>query len=39
MPLFAVEGGIDGIARVAQRGDELTVQVRIVFDDEKPQSR
>ena len=39
MPLLAVERGIDGIARIAQSGDELTIEVRIVFDDEKPQSR
>ena len=39
MPLLAVEGGIDGVAGLAQRGDELAVKVRIVLDDEKPQSR
>ena len=39
MPLLAVEGGVDGVARIAQRGDELTVEVWIVLDDEKPQSR
>ena len=38
MPLLAVEGGVDGVARIAQRGDELTVEVGIVLDDEKPQS-
>ena len=36
--LLAVEGGIDGVARVAERGDELAIEVRIVLDDEKPQS-
>ena len=39
MPLLPVERGIDGVARIAQRGDELPVQVGIVLDDEKPQSR
>ena len=39
MPLLAVERGIDGVARIAQRGDELTVEVWIVLDDEKSQSR
>ena len=39
MPLLAVEGRVDGIARIAQRGDELAVQVWIVLDDEKSQSR
>ncbi len=39
MPLLAVERGIDGVARIAQSGDELTVEVWIVLDDEKPQSR
>ena len=39
MPLLPVECGIDGVARIAQRGDELPVQVGIVLDDEKPQSR
>ena len=38
MPLLAVEGGIDGIARIAQSRNELPVEVRIVLDDEKPQS-
>ena len=39
MPLLAVERGIDGVARIAQRGDELAIEVGIVLDDEKPQSR
>ena len=39
MPLLAVERGVDGIARIAQRGDELPVEVWIVLDDEKPQTR
>jgi hypothetical protein len=37
MPLFAIERRVDGIARVAQRGDELAVEIRIVLDNEKPQ--
>ena len=36
MALLAVEGGIDRIARVAQRRHELSVEVRIVFHHEKP---
>jgi hypothetical protein len=39
MPLLAVEGAIDGVAGLAQRGDELTIEIRIILDDEKPQSR
>ena len=38
MPLLAVERGVDGVARIAQRGDELPVQVGIVLDDEKSQT-
>ncbi len=38
MPLLAVERGVDGVARIAQRGDELTVEVGIVLDDEKSQT-
>ena len=38
MPLLAVEGGIDGVARIAQRRDELPVEIGIVLDDEKPQT-
>ena len=36
MPLLPVEGGIDRIARIAQRRYELPVEVWIVFHDEKP---
>ena len=37
VPLLAVKGGIDRVARIAQRRYELTVEVWIVFHDEKPQ--
>ena len=37
MPLLSVEGGVDGIARIAQGGDELAVEVWIVLDDKQPQ--
>src|SRR5262245_4841278 len=36
MPLLPVEGGIDRIARIAQRRYELPVEIWIVFHDEKP---
>ena len=35
--LLAVEGAVDGIAGVAQRGHELAIQVGIVLDNEKSQ--
>ena len=34
MALLAVEGGVDGVVGLAQRGDELAVQVFIVLDYE-----
>lgn len=37
MPLLSVEGGVDGIARIAQGDDELAVEVWIVLDDKEPQ--
>jgi hypothetical protein len=37
MPLLAVERRVDGVAGIAQRGDELAVEIGIVLDDEKPQ--
>ena len=39
MPLFAIEGAIDDIAGVGQRGDELAIEIGIVFNDEEPQGR
>ncbi len=35
MPFLAIEGMIDGVARIFERGDELAVQVAVVFDDEE----
>jgi hypothetical protein len=37
MPLFAIERTIDHVTGVGQRGRELTIEVGIVFDDEKAQ--
>ncbi len=37
MPFFAVEGAIDHIAGVGQRRRQLTVEIRIVFNDEQAQ--
>ena len=34
--LLAVLGGIDRVAGLLQRGDELAVQIGIVFDDQDP---
>ena len=36
---LAVEGGIDGIAGVGQRRDELPVEIAIVLDNQNPQGR
>ena len=35
VPLLAVLGGIDGIARILQRRGQLAAEVRIILDDEK----
>ena len=37
MAFFAVEGAIDDVAGVGQRGGELAVKVGIVLDDEEAQ--
>jgi hypothetical protein len=34
MPLLTVECGIDRIARITERPDELPVEILIIFDDE-----
>jgi hypothetical protein len=35
--LLAVEGTIDHVARVSERGRELAVEIGIVLDDEETQ--
>src|SRR3954465_14692172 len=35
LPLLAVEGCVDGVARVLERGHDLPVEVAIVLDDKK----
>ena len=37
VPLLAVEGAIDDIAGIRQRGRKLTVEIRIILDDEQAQ--
>ena len=37
MALFAVEGAVDDIAGVGQRGGELAVEIGVVLDDEEAQ--
>ena len=37
MPLLAVEGAVDDVTGVGQRGGELAVEVGVVFDDEQAQ--
>ena len=34
MPLLTIECGIDRIARITERPDELPVEILIIFDDE-----
>jgi hypothetical protein len=38
VPFLTVEGGIDGVSRIAERGHELAIEIRIVLDDKKPQN-
>ena len=38
MALLAVEGAVDDVAGVGQRGCKLAVEIRIVFNDEKAQA-
>ena len=38
MPFLAVEGAVDHVAGVGQRGRELTVEIGIVLDDEEAHS-
>ena len=37
MALLAVEGAIDDIAGVGQRGGELAIEVGVILDDEEAQ--
>ena len=37
MPLLAVECAIDHISGITQRGGELTIEIRIVLNDEQAQ--
>jgi len=39
MAFLAVEGAIDDIAGVGERGRELPVEIGIILDDEEPQGR
>jgi len=38
MPLLAIEGAIDDIAGIGQRGGELTIEIRIVLNDKQTQA-
>ena len=38
MPLLAIEGAIDDITGIGQRGRQLTVEIRIVLNDEQTQA-
>jgi hypothetical protein len=38
MPLFAIEGAIDDVAGVGQRRRQLTIEIRVVFNDEQAQA-
>ena len=35
LALLAVDGAVDRVARLLQRGDDLAVEVLVVFDDEQ----
>src|SRR2546421_5196945 len=37
MPLFAIECAIDDVAGVGQRRRQLTIEIRIVFNNEQAQ--
>ena len=37
MPLLAVEGAVDDVAGVGQRGRKLAVEIGVVLDDEQAQ--
>jgi hypothetical protein len=39
VPLLAVEGAIDDITRVGQRGRQLPVEIGIVFNNKKAQAK
>jgi len=38
MPLLAVEGAVDHVTGIGQRGGELPVEIGIVFDNKKAQT-
>ena len=38
MPFFAIERAIDDIAGVAQRRRQLTIEIRVVLNDEQAQA-
>ena len=38
MPLLAIEGAVDHITGIAQRRRQLTVEIRIVLNDEQAQA-
>ena len=35
LPFLAVEGLVDGVARLLEGGDDLAIEVLVVLDDEK----
>ena len=37
MPLLAVEGAVDDVASIGQRGRKLAVKIGVVLDDEQAQ--
>ncbi len=37
MPFFTIEGAINDITGVGQRGGQLTIEVRIIFNDKQAQ--
>jgi poly-beta-hydroxyalkanoate depolymerase len=37
VPFFAVEGAVDDIAGIGQRGGKLPIEIRIVLNDKKAQ--
>jgi hypothetical protein len=37
MPLFTIEGAINDITGVGQRGGQLAIEVGVIFNDEQAQ--
>jgi hypothetical protein len=38
MPLFAIEGAVDHVAGIRQRRRQLTVQIRVILNNEQAQA-